>query len=151
MSNGRKVLAVASAGGHWVQLRRLQPAFEGHDIAYVTTNAGYRDEVNPARFYAVNDASRWNKIALARMALRIVWIVLRERPDAVVSTGAACGYFAIRAARLLGSRTIWLDSIANIDEISMSGQLVRRYADVWLTQWPHLATDGGPRYEGAVL
>jgi UDP-N-acetylglucosamine:LPS N-acetylglucosamine transferase len=85
------------------------------------------------------------------MAWRILVIMLRERPDVVISTGAACGYFSIRLGKLMGARTIWIDSIANIDEVSMAGQLVKPYADHWLTQWPHLAQPGGPRYFGAVL
>jgi UDP-N-acetylglucosamine:LPS N-acetylglucosamine transferase len=134
-----------------VQLQRLRPALDEHDLAFVTTNAGYRSEATPHRFYVVNDASRWNKLGLAQMALRILVIVLRERPDVVISTGAACGYFSLRAGKLMGARTIWIDSIANIDEVSMAGQLARRYADLWLTQWPHLASPDGPRYAGAVL
>lgn len=146
-----RILAVASAGGHWVQLQRLRPALDKHDVAFVTTNDGYRSETAPHRFYVVNDASRWNKVRLLQMALRIFLIMLRERPDVVISTGAACGYFSIRLGKLIGARTLWIDSIANIDEVSMAGKLVRPYADLWLTQWPHLAQPNGPRYAGAVL
>jgi UDP-N-acetylglucosamine:LPS N-acetylglucosamine transferase len=149
-SNRQRVLAVASSGGHWVQLRRLVPAFEGQDVAYLTTDPGHRTEVGSCRFYAVNDANRWNKLALMVCALRILWIVLRVRPDVVVSTGAAPGYLAIRFARVLRARTIWIDSIANAEELSMSGRLASQTADLCLTQWPHLA-EGRVKYLGAVL
>ena len=36
MSKPRRILAVSSGGGHWVELMRLRPAFEGHDVAFVT-------------------------------------------------------------------------------------------------------------------
>lgn len=147
----RRVLAIASGGGHWVQLLRLRPAFEGHTVAYATVRASYRTDVGDARFYVVNDATRWDKVGLVRMALKLAFILLRERPHVVVSTGAAPGYFAIRLGRLLGARTVWLDSIANVEEMSMTGQLVRSHTDLWLTQWSHLARADGPRYEGAVL
>jgi UDP-N-acetylglucosamine:LPS N-acetylglucosamine transferase len=146
----QRVLAVASSGGHWVQLRRLTPAFEGQDVAYLTTDPGHRSEVAGARFYVVNDANRWNKLALLRCALKIFWTVLRERPNVVVSTGAAPGYLAMRFARLLGARTMWIDSVANVEELSLSGQMASARVDLCLTQWPHLA--GGPvEYFGAVL
>jgi UDP-N-acetylglucosamine:LPS N-acetylglucosamine transferase len=145
-----RVLAVASSGGHWVQLRRLAPAFEGEDVAYLTTDRRLRPEVGPARFYCVNDANRWNKPALLRCALKILWVVLRERPSVVLSTGAAPGYLAIRFARTLGARTIWIDSVANAEELSMSGQMASETADLCLTQWPHLAGDR-VKYLGAVL
>lgn len=146
----QRVLAVASSGGHWVQLRRLTPAFEGHDVAYLTTDRGHRSEVGGARFYVARDANRWNKLALMRCAAKILWVLLRERPTVVISTGAAPGYVAIRCARLLSARTAWIDSVANVEELSMSGRMASVTADLCLTQWPHLA-GGHVRYLGAVL
>jgi len=149
-SKQQRVLAVASSGGHWIQLRRLAPAFEDQDIAYLTTDRGHRAEVGNARFYTVNDANRWNKLALMRCALKVLWTLLRERPNVVVSTGAAPGYLAIRGGRLLGARTLWIDSVANVEELSMSGRMASNTADLCLTQWPHLAS-GNVQYLGAVL
>jgi UDP-N-acetylglucosamine:LPS N-acetylglucosamine transferase len=150
MPKTQRILAVASSGGHWVQLRRLAPAFEGNDVAYLSTDAGHRAEVGAARFHTVRDANRWDKVALVRCALQVLWVVLRERPDVVVSTGAAPGYLAIRFARPLRARTIWIDSVANVDELSMSGRMASETADLCLTQWPELA-GGRVRYLGAVL
>ena len=84
-------------------------------------------------------------------AAQIAWLLVREWPDVVISTGAAPGYFAIRFAKILGRRTIWIDSIANVEKLSMTGALVGPYADLWLTQWIHLARPQGPYFMGAVL
>lgn len=148
--SSRRILAVASSGGHWVQLLRLRPAFEGHDVAFVTTNPGHRDEVGGARFHVVPDANRWERRKVLTAAARMLWIMLRERPDVVISTGAAPGYLALRAGRLFGARTAWIDSAANVEELSMSGQMASKKADLCLTQWQHLAQDR-VGYEGAVL
>ena len=151
----RRVLAVASGGGHWVQLRRMRGAWAGMRVHYVTTHEGYRAEVAAtepeAGFWVVPDANRWQKLRLLRQLAALAWLVIRIRPQAVVTTGAAPGYFALRLGRLLGARTIWVDSIANAEELSMSGQMAGKHADLWLTQWPHLARPGGPGHEGAVL
>ena len=146
-----RVLAVASGGGHWVQLLRLRPALEGCDVLFVTVNEAYRSDVAGESFCVIPDATRWDRVRLVRMAVRLAWIMVRQRPQVVISTGAAPGYFAIRFGRLLGARTIWVDSIANIDRLSMSGQMVCGRADLVLTQWPHLARDGAPLYKGSVL
>lgn len=147
-----RVIAIASAGGHWIQLRRLRPAFEGADVLWVTTKAGYRSQMEPGeRFAVVPDASRWNKLKLAYSAVRILLLVAAHRPRVVVTTGAAPGYFAIRFAGLLGAKTLWVDSIANADELSLSGQLAMNRADEVLTQWPHVAQGDRPAYRGAVL
>lgn len=146
-----KLLAIASGGGHWVQLLRLLPAFDGCDVAFVTVNDAYRSQVSYHRFYSITDATRWNKLKLVSMALHLAWIMLKERPDVAISTGAAPGYVGLRLARMLGAKTIWIDSIANVEELSLSGKRIGRYADLWLTQWPHLARPAGPRYYGGVL
>ena len=146
----QRILAVASSGGHWVQLRRLAPAFDGHAVTYVTTHAGHRDEVGEAGFRTVADVSRASRVALLVTALRIFWIALRVRPTVVVSTGAAPGYLALRAGALLGARTVWIDSIANAEELSLSGRMASTRADLCLTQWPELAA-GSVRYAGSVL
>ncbi len=146
-----KVLAVASGGGHWVQLQRLRPAFAGEHVIYVTVDKAYRADIGSAQLYVVNDATRWSRLSLVKLALRIGWIILKERPDVVVTTGAAPGYFAVMFGKLIGARTAWIDSMANVDQLSMAGQKAGRWADRWLTQWPALAEPGGPSYEGAVL
>jgi len=153
LRNGRpkRILAVASGGGHWVQLLRLRPAFAGCRVTYAVVNRAYAADVPGERLRVVPDATRWNRLALLHLALRLLWVLLTERPDLVVSTGAAPGYFAIRLGKWFGARTIWLDSIANVETLSMAARLVRRYADLWLTQWPHLVEPGGPLYAGQVL
>lgn len=147
-----KVLAISSGGGHWVQLVRLSPAFADSVVTFVTVRPGYKSDVAPgARFRVIPDANRTHRLRLICSAIMVLWILLTERPDTVVTTGAAPGYFAIRFGRLLGIRTIWVDSIANAEELSLSGKQAGKYAHLWLTQWEHLAKPGGPCFKGNVL
>lgn len=147
-----RVLAISSGGGHWVQLLRLRPAFAGCVVSYATVRAGYRVDLEPGvDFHVIPDGNRWSKSRLLHSALAIAWLILRLRPDVVVTTGAAAGYFALRIGKWLGARVVWIDSIANAGELSMSGQKAGRIADLWLTQWPHLARGSGPQCFGSVL
>jgi UDP-N-acetylglucosamine:LPS N-acetylglucosamine transferase len=88
---------------------------------------------------------------LILQAAAVFGVLLITRPHVVVSTGASPGFFAMLAGRLLAKKTIWVDSIANVDELSLSGRHVRHFADLWLTQWPHLERESGPRYFGSVI
>ena len=151
VSNKRKILAVSSGGGHWVELMRILPAFEEHDVAFATVDNTYRSEAGSARFYTFRDVTRWDKLRWAQTIAKLAWILFRERPDVVISTGALPGYFSLRLATLFGIRTIWIDSIANVEELSMSGKKIGKHADLWLTQWPSLARPDGPLYRGTVL
>jgi hypothetical protein len=73
------------------------------------------------------------------------------RPDLIVSTGAAPGAIALAIGKLHGAKVVWVDSVANAEKLSMSGRLCSLFADLCLTQWPHLASERGPHYAGAVL
>ena len=152
------VLAIASAGGHWVQLRRLSPAWAGCHVTYVSTDPQLRDGVledkrDAARveFYAVKDANRWQKLRLLYSLCQIIWIMVLKRPDVVITTGAAPGFFALRLGRMMGKRTAWIDSIANAETLSLSGQMAGGRCDLWLTQWENLAEPEGPSYSGSVI
>ena len=85
------------------------------------------------------------------MALSVLGTVLKVSPNVIVTTGAAPGFFALFFGKLLGMKTIWIDSIANVHEVSMSGRKVARFADLYITQWEHLARDEGPYYFGSVV
>lgn len=135
-----------------MQMRRLAPAFEGLDVAYVSVKAAYAEDVQGHRFHAVRDVSRWDKLGFFVLIWQLVRILLAERPEIVITTGSAPGLIALGLAKiLLRSRTIWIDSIANCEQMSSSGNHARRFADKWLTQWPQLSQPGGPEYWGAVL
>lgn len=147
----QKVLAAASGGGHWIELLRLAPALVETDLHYMTVNRGYRLQVPEAGFYCVRDATQWSRLDLFICAFQVLLVIIRLRPDIVISTGAAPGFFALRFGKLFGAKTIWLDSIANVDELSRAGQMAGKFADLWLTQWPDLCTVDGPEYAGTVL
>ena len=160
MSRKLHVMAVPSAGGHWVQLMSLRPAWKGFRITYVTTDPDFyqivrqyaeHDGEAPPGFHTVVEANLWQKWRLIKQLLGIAFIMVRNRPDVVLSTGAAPGYFALRVGKLLGAKIVWIDSMANAEELSMSGQRIGKHADLWLTQWEHLAKPEGPQYLGSVL
>ena len=160
-----RILAIASGGGHWIQLRRMRPAWDGCHVIYVTTNQGYSEEVfrdaldrkqTMPMFYTIRDANRWQKFRLLMQLLQIFIILAKEHPDVVISTGAAPGFFAIRIGKMLGARTIWVDSIANGETLSLAGKKVGLHADLWLTQWKELAGSelpdvGLPAFKGSVI
>lgn len=119
-------------------------------MSWMSTEAGLAAGLT-GPLHVVTDANMWQKLALLRMFAEVFWVVLRVRPDVIVTTGAAPGFAAVVWGRLLGARTVWIDSIANSETLSTSGAKVGRFAHVWLTQWEHLARPGGPSHWGSVL
>lgn len=147
-----RILAIASAGGHWVQLRRLKPAFAGLDVAFASVFPDYAEDVKGSRYYSFDDVSRFKKLSIVKVVSQIFMILLRERPNVIITTGSFPGLLAITLGRyLFGARTIWIDSVANCERLSSSGSRAGKVAHTWLTQWEHLAGDSGPKFWGSVL
>ncbi len=129
----------------------LRPAFDGCDVHYATTLAGLAEESGALPAHLVKDCNRNEKLAMVRSFAEIALLLARMRPDVIVSTGALPGLFALAIGRKLGARTVWVDSIANADEMSLAGQKARGHADLWMSQWPQVAEASGAHYAGSVL
>ena len=151
MSKQEKIFAISSPGGHWIQLTRLCKGLEeNHQIVYAMPDKLFKAKKDQ-KVYSVVDVSADDKWKLIPCMLQIAWILLKERPDAIMSTGAAPGAVAVMLGKLFRIRTIWVDSIANVQKISRAGNLIQKHADVFLTQWPHLSDDERILHKGSVL
>lgn len=146
-----KLLALASGGGHWVQLQRLRPAFEGFETAYVSMFDSYAEQVEGSRYYVVPDASRFEVKSFLPVFAKAIAILLKERPKAIVTTGSAPMLVFILLGRLIGARTLWIDSIANSERMSTSGRMAKKLAHRVVSQWPNVAADEGVPCWGAVV
>lgn len=146
-----KVLAIASGGGHWEQLMLLRSGFAGSEVLYVTTMEGYGADVGHENCRTIADCNRKEILSMLRCASAVVRLFLRHRPDVVISTGAAPGLIGIAIGRALGLKTIWVDSVANAERLSLSGCIANYISNVCLTQWQHLSTERGPFYMGSLL
>lgn len=147
----KRVLAVASGGGHWQQMMLMRPAFAHHDVLYLTTLPGLPEQFGATPARIVPDCNRNEKVAILRTTVALMGHVVRQRPHVVITTGALPGVLALALGRLTGARTIWVDSVANAETMSMSGRLARRFAHLWMSQWDHVAAEAGAEYAGAVL
>jgi len=70
-------------------MRRLQPAFDGLEVVFASVHSAYAEEVPGHRFYAAATVTRWDRIGLAILVAQLTFILLRERPRVVVTTGSA--------------------------------------------------------------
>ena len=135
----KKIFAAASLGGHWKQLLRItKPLEERFEVVYVSTHPQCATMIGESRFYLTSDFSRndaWRMFPVFFRLFRILW---RERPDAVLTTGAAPGLLCLLVGWLLRRKTIWVDSIANAEHLSASGRIARHFASRTYTQWPDL-------------
>jgi len=124
------------------QLRMMDRAWLGHDVFFAVTGrtaARQLEEKYNTRVYSVGESNRKHPLRVLGVMCRCVGIILSERPDVVISTGAAHGCMLTLIGKLCGAKVVWIDSIANVERISLSGRIVRKFADLFLSQWPGVA------------
>ena len=141
-----KLVVGASAGGHANELIRLLDVAE-HGLwpvevaAYVTTMdltaAVFARRGRPV--HVIGEGDRKKPLRSLAVLARAVRLAVVLRPDLVVTTGSMpLAMFSI-CAKVLGARVVWIDSIAQIEDLSLSGRVMRHVADLCLAQWPEVA------------
>lgn len=133
----RAIALVCSSGGHLAQLLVLHPWWSKHERFWVTFDTpdaleALSEERAIWCFHPTN-RNLWN---LLRNTLLAVRVLVRERPALIVSTGAAVAVPFFIVGRILGAKTMYIEVVDRIDTPTLTGRLVRRFANEMVVQWP---------------
>lgn len=148
-----RICLVASAGGHMNQLLKITESWCGSGTFCITTMDMVRTKLKKFdKVYVVGESNRQHPVRIIKVLAKCTKIVFQERPNVVISTGAAVGCIVCFLCNLLGAKIIWVDSVTNVERLSLSGRMVKYIADLFLVQWPEL-TDRykNVEYRGAVI
>lgn len=148
-----RVLLVASSGGHLLELLELANQYESRCRQWVTFDKpdarGLLTGESVTFAYGPTNRHLGNLLRNLVLAIRII---LRVRPDAVITTGAGVGVPFLYVARIFGKRAIYVESLARVDRLSLSGRLVYPVATDFFVQWPELSERYRKgRYVGAIM
>ena len=148
----KKILAIASSGGHWMQLLRITRSLESRfEVCYVSTRSDRESSIKGQNFQLISDFSRTDAIKIVFVFLQAVRIIRDEKPDVVITTGAAPGLVMVFAGWLFRKRTIWIDSLANVEHLSLSGRIASLFVSRVYTQWKDLQSGGKIVYAGNIF
>lgn len=148
----KKILAVASIGGHWIQMLRITAVLAtDYEVCYVSTNPKWAETVK-GKFYSICEFSRWDAWKMLFCIPYVLMILQKEKPHVALSTGAAPGLLVLLLAKyVFRKKTIWVDSIANVAKLSACGRYAVKFGvDSVYTQWEHLAV-GKVKFAGNVF
>lgn len=146
------VMFACNVGGHFSQMMALHELFGAYNSVLVTDNErashsipqlknmneieiinSGRDKVKE------NQSSRLNYILgyfKSFIVYRRVW--LKYKPKVIISTGSNIAVPLFWIGKLHGSKLIFIETRAKVYARSLSGILVRRFADQIYVQWPEM-------------
>jgi beta-1,4-N-acetylglucosaminyltransferase len=138
----RRTCWAYSPGGHLAELERATAGIRFTDRFDVTFAGGRPPQEAPRRAHLVCHPRR-SLLRTLRNVLQSLVIVLRERPQVVISTGADVAVAICILGRLLGARLIFIETAGELAP-TLSGRLVYPFANLFVVQWPDKAA-GFPR------
>ena len=136
MKRELKMCLVGSSGGHLTHLYMLKPVWEKHERFWVTfdkedARSLLKNEVMYPCYFPTNR----NLINLVRNTA-VAWRLLRkERPDVIISSGAAVAVPLFYLGKLFGAKLIYIEVFDRIDAPTLTGRLVYPIADRFIVQW----------------
>ncbi len=131
-----KVCLVCSSGGHLTHLYMLKPFWEDKERFWVTFNKeDAKSLLNGEKIYNCYFPTNRSIKALIKNTKLAVEILKKEKPDLIVSSGAAVAVPFFYIGKILGSKTIYIEVFDRIDKPTLTGKMVYPVSDKFIVQW----------------
>jgi UDP-N-acetylglucosamine:LPS N-acetylglucosamine transferase len=133
---GMKAALVCSSGGHLAQLIALRPWWERQDRLWITFETPDAVSLLSGERVVWAHSPTTRNIPNLLRNLRLAWKVLvRYRPDVVISDGAGVAFPFFLVGRALGISTVYVEVVDRIDTPTLTGRLCYPLSDLFLLQW----------------
>lgn len=134
-----KVCLVGSSGGHLTHLYMLKPFWENKDRFWVTfdkedARSLLEDETVYPCYYPTNRSLK----ALFINTKLAIKVLKKEKPDLIVSSGAAVAVPFFYIGKLFGAKTIYIEVFDRIDHSTLTGKMVYPVTDRFIVQWEEM-------------
>lgn len=134
-----KVCLVGSSGGHLTHLFLLKPFWENEERFWVTfEKADAKSILKKEKMYPCYYPTNRNLKNLIKNTFLAIKILKREKPDLIVSSGAAVAVPFFYLGKLFGSKTIYIEVFDRIDKPTLTGKLVYPVTDTFIVQWEEM-------------
>lgn len=136
MRKKMKICLVGSSGGHLTHLYMLKPFWKDKERVWVTFDKeDARSILEGEKVYPCYYPTNRNLKNLIRNTV-VAWRVLRrEKPDLIVSSGAAVAVPFFYLGKLMGKKLIYIEVYDRIDKATLTGRLVYPIVDCFIVQW----------------
>ena len=134
-----KICFVGSSGGHLTHLYMLKPFWQEHERFWVTFDkADARSLLEGETFYPCYFPTNRNLKNLIKNTFLARKILRKEKPDLIISSGAAVAVPFFYLGKLRGAKTIYIEVFDRIDAPTLTGKLVHPVTDKFVVQWEEM-------------
>ena len=134
-----KVCLVGSSGGHLAHLYMLKKFWHDKERFWVTFDKeDARSLLKDEKMYSCYYPTNRNIKNLIRNTILAVKVLRKERPELIISSGAAVSVPFFYLGKLFGAKLIYIEVFDRIDKPTLSGRLVYPITDKFIVQWRSL-------------
>nr|AAX19704.1 epsE [Lactococcus lactis] len=134
-----KIALVGSSGGHLTHLYLLKKFWENEDRFWVTFDkTDAKSILKGERFYPCYYPTNRNVKNTIKNTILAFKILRKEKPDLIISSGAAVAVPFFWIGKLFGAKTIYIEIFDRIDKPTLTGKLVYPVTDKFIVQWEEL-------------
>ena len=143
-----KLLTVLGEGGHTAELLNLVALlgvkYKYHYIIAKNDNLSYKKITIPGpvhRLYRAREKTAKIFDAIIKTiidGIKSFLILIRIKPDAILSCGPAIAVPVSIAGKILGKRIIFVETGSRVNYLSLTGRIMYHCADLFFVQWPQL-------------
>ena len=134
-----KICLVGSSGGHLAHLNMLKPFWSREDRFWVTFDKeDARSILKYEKMYPCNFPTNRNLKNLIKNTFLAIRILRKERPDIIISSGAAVAVPFFYIGKLFGAKTVYIEVFDRIDKPTVTGKLVYPVTDKFIVQWEEM-------------
>lgn len=137
-----KLCLISSAGGHLTQLQQLAELYKKFDYFFITERTAFTlDMKTKEKVFLMPLINRRQWSFIPKLIFNFTYsiaILIKERPDIVISTGALNTVPFCILAKLSGKRLIFIESYAKVNTPTVTGRLMYKIADLFIVQWQQL-------------
>ena len=148
-----KICVACSAGGHLTEIMQLEEVFKRYDHFFVTyKNPDSEELTKMGKVYYIINPER-SVIKFVKNFFQAAVVLLKERPDVVITTGAGIVIPLCYLAKMAGKKIVYIESFCRIDKKSPVGRILYPVSDLFLIQWKELLGKYGSKakYAGRVF
>lgn len=134
-----KVCLVGSSGGHLTHLYLLKPYWENKSRFWVTFDkADAQSILEKEKMYTCYYPTNRNIKNLIKNTILAFKILKKEKPDVIISSGAAVAVPFFYLGKIFGIKTIYIEVFDRIDASTVTGKLVYPVTDLFIVQWEEM-------------
>ena len=134
-----KICLVGSSGGHLAHLNILKPFWSREDRFWVTFDKeDARSILKDEKMYPCYFPTNRNLKNLIKNTFLAIRILRKERPDVIISSGAAVAVPFFYLGKLFGAKTVYIEVFDRIDKPTVTGKLVYPVTDKFIVQWEEM-------------